>query len=308
MKSNGIVLEHIDCEQCGSHRKQKLFVVADPFSVTDEEYTLVRCCDCGLIYVNPRPTEETIGLCYPRTYYDAHVSHFRDEQTKLVCIEMRRLCDISRFSKPGHILDVGCGNGRFLSVAKKNGWRTLGIEISHDMADFARNEYGLDIIEKGLSEAELPSDEFDVVTMWGVLEHLHHPKSALMEVNRVLRPGGLLVVLAPNIDSTQFKLFGPKWPLLDVPRHLYQFSKTSLRRMVTGAGFVSVWGRFYAPEHDLGNLIKSLEAILIRKDRLSNRNIARIAMGLARRLSPIISRLMAVGQRSAAMEMYFIKR
>ncbi|MDI6828711.1 MAG: class I SAM-dependent methyltransferase, partial [Armatimonadota bacterium] len=195
-------------------------------------------------------------------------------------------------------------------------WRTLGIEISPKMADFARREYGLEVLETSFLEAKLPSGEFDAVTMWGVLEHLHHPKAAVMEVHRLLRPAGLFVALVPNIDSTQFKLFGPQWPLLDVPRYLYHFSRSTLRRMVGEAGFQPVWTRFYAREHDLGNLIQSLEIVLLGRQRHLNQasspaqskwTTGRIAMGIARRLSFVIARIMALRQHSAAMEMYCIK-
>ncbi len=311
-----IVLENANCDLCKASESEKLFLVTDPFSAAGEKYNLVRCASCGLIYVNPRPTAETIGLCYPSKYYEVHVSHSSKEQTRLVEVERRRLHDIGRFSRTGSILDIGCGNGRFLSVAKESGWRTLGIEISPKMADFARREYGLEVLETSFLEAKLPSAEFDVVTMWGVLEHLHHPKAAVMEVHRLLRPGGLFVALVPNIDSTQFRLFGPQWPLLDVPRHLYHFSPQTLRRMVGEAGFQPVWTRFYAREHDLGNLIQSLEIVFLGRQKHLNQaaspvrskwTTGRIAMGVARRLSCVIARTMALRQHSAAMEMYCIK-
>ncbi|MDI6827692.1 MAG: hypothetical protein QME62_04320, partial [Armatimonadota bacterium] len=115
-----IVLESANCDLCKAGESEKLFIVTDPFSATGEKYNLVRCTSCGLIYVNPRPSVETIGLCYPSEYYNVHVSHSSKEQTRLIEVERRRLRDIAKFSRPGSILDVGCGNGRFLSVAKKS--------------------------------------------------------------------------------------------------------------------------------------------------------------------------------------------
>jgi 2-polyprenyl-3-methyl-5-hydroxy-6-metoxy-1,4-benzoquinol methylase len=309
--SNRIVLEKVDCELCGSHESRELFLATDHFSESKDQYALVQCMNCSLIYVSPRPTAETIYLCYPDAYYDTHVSHVKDVQHGLIQVELRRIRDIQRFVTRGRILDIGCGNGRFLSVAKEAGWNTLGIEISADMAEIARRDYGLEVIEGGFLDLELPAECFDVVTMWGVLEHLHHPKGALNKVYKLLRPGGLFVVLTPNVDSTQFRLFGPNWSLLDVPRHLYQFSRTTLRRIVEDAGFKQVWGRYYAPEHDLGNLITSLEITLFGEGRCLRSyrrwGIRRIAMGVLRRLAPVIARTMAGWKHSAAMELYFVK-
>lgn len=309
--SHQIVLEEPDCELCGNSKSRELFFAIDHFSESGDRYLLVQCINCGLVYVSPRPTAETISLCYPDSYYSAHVSHIKDAQHKLTQIERRRIRDIQRFTVPGRILDVGCGNGHFLSVAKGAGWSTLGVEMSAAMAEIARRQYGLEIIEGGFLESELPVGRFDTVTMWGVLEHLHHPKAALDKVHRILRPGGLFVVLTPSIDSTQFRLFGANWPLLDVPRHLYQFSRATLCQIVKEAGFKQVWGRYYAPEHDIGNFIGSLEIMLFGGSRCLSTykkwSMRRISMGVLRRLSPVIARAMAGSTRSAAMELYFVK-
>ena len=299
-----VTLEKVDCELCGSSQSEALFALPDKYCTSTLEFPVVKCARCGLVYVNPRPTEQAIVHFYPDEYFHFYV--FQSKQTDLLIerVEKRRLRDIARFRSVGTILDVGCGNGRFLSAARMEGWQTLGIEVSSLAAGFARDHYGLEVLESGLLDSGLPSGHFDVVSMWGVIEHLHHPKAAVREVARLLKPGGLFVVLAPNIASTQFRTFGSRWHLLDVPRHLYHFSNATLSRMAGDEGLGLAWGRYYAKEHDPGNLIHSLETVLCRGDQGTLR---RLVMGVLRRASPVLARAMAGRVHSAAMELYFLK-
>ena len=315
-----VTLERVDCESCGSSQSETLFAVADSYGTSTLEFPVVKCSGCGLVYVNPRPTEDVIGRFYPDEYFEKEVFHSAHPNRLIGSVDKRRLRDIARFSSVGRMLDVGCGNGRFLSFAGMEGWCTLGIEVAPQAAGYARDHYGLEVLESGLLEAGLPSGQFDVVTMWGVIEHLHHPKAAIREVARLLKPEGLLVTLAPNIASTQFRAFGSRWHLLDVPRHLYHFSTATLSAMAGDEGLSLAWGRYYAQEHDLGNLISSLETILHANDQAGTRQTGnleppsrkwtprRLAMGVLRRTSPILARVMAGRRHSAAMELYFLKR
>ena len=313
-------LENVCCELCSGTDEEALFVVTDRYGDRADEFPVVRCTTCRLVYVNPRPTSESISSFYPTEYFDAEVFHQDVPAGALPWLESRRLEDISRFAKGGCILDVGCGAGQFLAAAKAHGWKTCGIEVSDLAASHAREHHKLDVIQKDLLEAELPDEHFDVVTMWGVLEHLHHPKAALQEVSRILKPGGLFIALLPNIGSTQARIFGANWYLLDVPRHLYHFSEATLRRMALCADLPLVWGRFYAAEHDVPNLVKGLQTALhvercnvigqgsrpsaCEPKRWTGR---RVLMGVLRRAAPVLARAIAGRRSSAAMEAYFVK-
>ncbi len=296
--------ESVACGYCGGTELREVCRVQDKYHVDDHPFVIVRCRKCGLSFVNPRPVEEAIGDFYPNTYYDAEVYH---EEVELV--EQRRLADIGRFVSGGTVFDIGCGNGRFLHYAGKAGWKTIGVEMSESAVDCARTRYGVDITRGTLSDVKLEDGSIDVATMWGVIEHLHRPMEALREVARMLRPGGLYVALVPNIVSTQFKLFGPNWYLLDVPRHLYHFNEKTLAAMAAEVGLKQVYCRRFSPDHDIPNLTTSLETMLYGEARKTPAGWTpgRIAMGVCRKLAPVVGKLMAVGHGSAAIESYFVK-
>ena len=314
-------LENVDCELCGGSDPRLLFVAKDRYGDPASEFRVVRCKTCRLVYVNPRPTDDCISAFYPADYFDDEVLHKSIDPESLLWLEARRLRDIERFASGRSILDVGCGTGQFLGAAKAAGWTTLGVEVSTLAAGYAREHYGLDVIQKDVLAAQLPDETFDVVTMWMVLEHLHHPRPVLGEVFRVLKPGGLFVALVPNISSTQARIFGPTWPPLDVPRHLYHFSQDTLRQLAASAGLRPVWFRFFAKEHDAPNLLNSVEATLYGHERATpgrKRAAARqerprwtwrrVLMGATRRSAPLLARAMAGRRRSAALEAYFRKQ
>lgn len=138
----------------------------------------------------------------------------------------------------GRLLDVGCGNGQVASTLAGLGWNVVGLEPDPVPARLARERYGLEVIEGTLEEAQLAPESFDAITMHHVLEHLVDPLTALRECWRVLRPGGRLVVVTPNIASLAHRWFGDSWLYLDPPRHLIIFSRAALAEMAARAGFM----------------------------------------------------------------------
>ncbi len=143
---------------------------------------------------------------------------------------------IPHFRKNGRLLDTGCGSGQYLYWMKQFGWDVAGVEIS-SVASEGANDLALNVFCGQLSDAHFPDRYFDVVTMWQAIEHLHDPKSVLDEVNRILKDDGLLLMGMPNIDSFEFFIFKHNWPALEIPRHLYQFSPSTITMLLTRTGF-----------------------------------------------------------------------
>jgi SAM-dependent methyltransferase len=231
-------METVNCNLCGSAIETLIYQIPD--FLLDRaaiQTTLVQCENCGLIYQNPRPTLDEMGLHYPPEY-ESYTPPSGKNTSHLLQMaydygQSKRARVVTRMKTKGHLLDLGCATGTFLlSMKKKPGWQVSGVEISDHAAGIARGEHGLDVFTGTLEEAHFPEDTFDVVTMWDVFEHLHNPAASLREIHRVLKPGGLLILRVPNVDSWDAKLFGESWAGLDAPRHLYVFGRQTLQLML----------------------------------------------------------------------------
>ncbi len=123
----------------------------------------------------------------------------------------RSRLDIIPFTGEGKVLDIGCGNGRFLSTMRKFGWQPYGVEKNPKASKYARDELHLDVKTGDLLHCEYKDSSFDAVTMWHSLEHIYDPLDTLKEIGRILNNNGLLVVAVPNIDSFVAKVFKTYW-------------------------------------------------------------------------------------------------
>ncbi|MRR31052.1 class I SAM-dependent methyltransferase, partial [bacterium] len=138
----------------------------------------------------------------------------------------------------GSLLDVGCATGIFLeTMGAAPSWQLRGVEISEHAARIARDQKNLDVVTGTLEQAKFADGQFDVVTLWDVLEHLHDPAGSLKEIRRILKPGGVLVFRVPNGGSLDARLFGPYWAGLEPPRHLFVFDQKTLTAFLSNAGF-----------------------------------------------------------------------
>lgn len=164
-------------------------------------YEVVRCESCGLLFVNSLfdVKEKEGGEVYASTVY-ADIATTLRERFKEDIEELARLLPV------GKLLDVGCGYGYFLSVAREAGWEVTGVEINKRLVDWLRQEKGINAFA-GILEAQAFADEgFDAVTMFNIIEHLLYPSATLREVNRILKVGGILLLEAPTEDGLMKKL------------------------------------------------------------------------------------------------------
>jgi SAM-dependent methyltransferase len=140
----------------------------------------------------------------------------------------------------GRLLDVGCGNGRFLGEMRSLGWDVVGVEPDPQAAAVARENQGVPVVEGMLEDAAFEPASFDAVHLSHVVEHVYDPVSLLTECRRVLRPGGRLVLTTPNLDGLGHRVFGPAWRGLEPPRHLHLFTPASIAECARRAGFAEV--------------------------------------------------------------------
>jgi SAM-dependent methyltransferase len=132
----------------------------------------------------------------------------------------------------GTILDIGCGTGAFLRTLRGGAWRLHGLEISKHEAAIARTSAGADVFVGDPLDAPFAPESFDVITCFHLLEHVYQPLELLKRVRTWLKPGGFLYVILPNIDSWEARIFRTYWYGLELPRHLFHFSPSSLKRAV----------------------------------------------------------------------------
>jgi SAM-dependent methyltransferase len=235
-------METVACNLCGGTQAEIRYQAADYLMERPAiEATFVRCTHCGLIFQNPRPTPAEIGSHYPPDY-DSFQEDARPAsgwRSRLAWYGIEKRCRaVLAHRERGRLLDVGCATGRFiLGMQQYPGWELYGVELNSRAAEIARQATSADIFTGTLDEAEFPDGSFDVVTLWDVLEHLHDPKAALLEANRVLKPGGIVALRVPNADSWDARLFGKYWFGLDAPRHLYVFGVHALQRLLKCADF-----------------------------------------------------------------------
>jgi SAM-dependent methyltransferase len=208
------------------------------YEIEGFESPLVTCDACGLGWLEPLPDPARVAALYPPEYYGGPGRKF----TPLVEMAVRAVGErhvrflSSDLPRGARVLDVGCGRGVLLGALADRGFEAHGFEISAAAAEGADPRAEVRVASD-LRAADYPSGFFDQVIVWHVLEHLRDPREALLEVRRVLRAGGRLVVAVPNFSSAQARWAGPAWFHLDPPRHLYHFPLDVLRRLIGEVGF-----------------------------------------------------------------------
>jgi len=240
-------MEYVKCNLCNNNNTKLLFSKKDKFGLSDCDFGVVQCHNCGLIYINPRPSTDEIGKFYPDTYSWKETLTAESKITKII----RRLEKIYRYHllhyetskvvkvakrKTGKLLDVGCGAGDRLDIFRQLGFDTYGVETSSS-AEYARGHLGLNVKQGDLSGANYPDSFFDIITICNVLEHTHNPQKVIGESHRILKEDGIVAIQVPNIDCIQFKLFKKRWAAVDVPRDLYYFNIRLLEKILAKENF-----------------------------------------------------------------------
>lgn len=192
-------LEDVPCPLCGSDDNRLITVN----SVFGEDFRVVRCKQCRLIRTNPRPTAK-----WKRRFHDPKYNGYMETLGRdfVYLPPLRRVSTyhlilkflIKRLPSGARVLDLGCAIGDFMKVAKEYGFDVWGCDYSQSAVNHAREKHGL-LVVRGQAE-NIPFDDssFDAVTLLQLLEHLPDPLGALKEINRVLRPSGLLFIETPN--------------------------------------------------------------------------------------------------------------
>ena len=231
-------LEHVRWALCGADEPRSI-LRADELSLRDRSrlhWSIVQCRKCGLVYVNPRLGAKSASEIYAGETYGFVRSHLADAFVDGRPHATRLLDELESLGVDGNILDVGCATGDVLLAAQERGWETHGVELSPHAAAVAGRR-GFNVMVGTLADARFPAGSFDVLTILDVIEHLPDPVAELGEINRVLRPGGLVVVETPNWNSIYRYLLRQRWAALQPRLHILYFNRRTLSRLLERAGF-----------------------------------------------------------------------
>jgi 2-polyprenyl-3-methyl-5-hydroxy-6-metoxy-1,4-benzoquinol methylase len=210
---------------------KKHFLTVKDYSVSKETFDLYYDETLDMLITHPQPSLENLGKYYESEDYISHTDNKRSLFEKLYhfvkCIALKNKLNLINSLQPnkGIILDIGAGTGEFLSVAKNDGWQTIGLEPSDKAKAIAKSK-GVSFVEK---TSELENHSFDVISMWHVLEHVPDLDKQIKELKRLLKPTGTLIIAVPNFKSFDAKHYGKFWAAYDVPIHFWHFSKTAIK-------------------------------------------------------------------------------
>lgn len=224
--------EKIACPYCTSIRTDVYRKASD----------IVKCSNCGTVYLRTRLKKEAMELLYQSYNTDAPQMFLPKDQNEVKNSLLRRdywIKEILQYTKAeGNILDIGCGWGAFLDNARTYGFSPRGIEITKKGADFAKTKLHINATSTQFLDTPLEQKSFNVITLNHVLEHLPEPKMAVEKIFDLLIPGGLFCGIVPNVESLCSFFMGDSWEWLDPFYHYVHYSPATVRKHLENAGFV----------------------------------------------------------------------
>lgn len=207
---------------------------------SDESFTIVKCDKCGFAFTNPIPLETEISKYYESDEYISHSNtskglvNFLYQKVRNYTLD-QKVNLLQKLGSGRKLLDIGCGTGEFLGRTKKHGFITEGIEPSKAAKKQAIENFSLSVNGEA-HLGTLPSDSYDFITMWHVLEHVYHLNDRIAELKRLIKPDGHIIIAVPNLNSFDALKYKEHWAAYDLPRHLYHFSEQDIKALAKKHG------------------------------------------------------------------------
>lgn len=196
---------------------------------------LLRCKDCTLVFNKEFPDPDDVGQYYANTYKIDGGKQAGSEKRRLFRLpeQISLIAEIMEFAgNESSILDIGCDRGYFLDEARRYGFNTTGVEPSESARAYCKR-IGLNVAES-IDKLE---GQFDIMTLWHVLEHFMNPLESLSEIKAKMKDGGYIFIRVPAFDSFWPKVLKSRWIWFQPRNHLYHYGRASLSRLLTEAGF-----------------------------------------------------------------------
>lgn len=288
------------CPVC-DQRNFSYYLTTKDYTVTKEEFELIKCSNCNLIITCPRPAPETIGKYYASENY---ISHSGKSQTLFdkIYLTVRKFTLRWKyqlikdyFPRPANLLDFGSGTGEFLHYMKGNSWNVFGIEPNDTAREKANHLLGNKVSQDLLF---LKNNSIEVITLWHVLEHIHDLNNTIQKLKHLLTPDGLIIIAVPNPQSHDTAHYDNAWAGYDVPRHLWHFSQKTMELLFKKNGLELV---------DIRPMKLDSFYISLLSEGYKNPVQSKILTGIKALLEGFISNLSAIRSKEYSSLIYIVK-
>lgn len=231
------LIHYNNCPLCGGNGIRTALTATD-YTVSKEEFDILHCDQCSGRFTQNVPDAAGIGPYYQSQEYISHsetkqglINRLYHGVRKITLRSKQNWVRSATGLKQGSLLDIGCGTGAFLHYMQQGGWQITGLEPDENARHNAKTLYNITALPVEHLQT-LPAQQFDAITMWHVLEHVHDLHGYLQRIRQLLKPGGSLLIAVPNYTSRDAAHYGRYWAAYDVPRHLYHFSPESMERLL----------------------------------------------------------------------------
>lgn len=228
---------NIQCPVCASNHVKNIMFCND-YSLTNEQFEIVQCTDCNLQFTFPVPSKELIAPYYNFPSYISHTDSKEGWLNKIYQrVRQHTLLDKTNWVQSlftghkGNLLEIGAGTGAFAHSMTLKGWNVTALEPDEASRKRALDNYQIELLPIEILN-DLPTQKFDVITLWHVLEHVHDLSEYMQIFKRLLKHNGRLIIAVPNYTSFDAQYYKQFWAAYDVPRHLYHFSPSAMQVLV----------------------------------------------------------------------------
>ena len=232
-------INHTECPICGQNQFKLKYKLQD-YTVSKELYEIQTCTACGFMFTQDAPDASSIGSYYKSEDYVSHSDTQKGlffkvyHRVREYMLNQKRKAIISNSSDENNqqLLDIGTGRGYFLNHMQEHGYSCTGIEQDPDVRAVASKDFNLNILPPE-ELYKLEENQFDLVTLWHVLEHVHDLRGYLDKIKALLKPKGLLVIALPNPVCADEKKYKEHWAGWDVPIHLWHFTPQNIKELLS---------------------------------------------------------------------------
>jgi len=253
-------IHYTRCPLCGKD-KLETFLTTEDFLKTHESFDIVKCAECSFVFTQDVPPEEKAGSYYKSENYISHSDTRRGFINRLYHTARKYMLRrkwklVSHLTAGRKLLDIGCGTGYFPAFMQKKGYEVTGVEVSDAAREYGIQKFGLRIVPPEQFLEDPREGEYDVVTLWHVLEHIYEPGAYLDGIFRLLKNDGVLVMALPNHHALDARIYKRYWAGYDVPRHLWHFSPRILGHLA-GQYYFRVTEMYHMPFDPFFNALLS---------------------------------------------------